>query len=108
MRASRSMAGGKEGDREGGHGLHGQTGIDLIRENLSREGRENFQKGKRGTAKKRIGQVQWRAGGWVGPRGRRENAEEQEGPDLDEAGMGKGRRPSPVKLYLGLVYLCTL
>ena len=38
MRASRSMAGGKEGDREGGHGLHGQTGIDLIRENLSKEG----------------------------------------------------------------------
>ena len=65
--------------------MHGQTGIDLIRENLSREGGteeggENFQKGKRGTAKKRrrkrtkrtgasVGKGQ--AGCWVGPRWRR-------------------------------------
>ena len=63
--------------------MHGQPGIDLIRENLSREGGreeggENFQKGKRGTAKKRrrrtrtgasVGEGQ--AGCWVGPRWRR-------------------------------------
>ena len=66
--------------RRAWHGLHGQPGIDLIRENLSREG------GRRELSKRQTWhgeEEKWRAaGGWVGPRWRRENAAEREGgPD---------------------------
>ena len=75
------MARGKEREREGMACMDKQALTSFEKTCPGREGGENFQKGKRGTGKKRIGQVQWRAGGWIGPRWRRENAaEEQEGP----------------------------